>query len=426
MNQSTDTAREKLILLLLTAIQFAHVVDFMVMMPLGPQLMRIFAISPAQFGQIVSAYGISSGIAGLVVGPMIDKYDRKIFMLFCLLGLTAGTLLCAIAPTADVLFLARCIAGFFGGILGGLSQAIISDVFPAERRGFAISRVMTAFSIASVLGVPASLALANKFSWHTPFVLVTVLLALLMLISLWRFPSLKGHIDPSSTFLGRLKQLTHLVVEKPAVIGFLTTFFIIFGQFMVIPFISPFLVKNLGFAETQLPLLYFLGGFASIFTMPLIGKWTDKFGASRIFPFGVVISIVPLFTLTHLTSHNPVIILSVTTLFMICMGGRMVPFSSLLTTAVEPRKRGAFLSLNASVQSLAQGGAALFTASLVHEAADGSLQGYATSGWIAAIFSVLTIVLGLQIAKAGARSVQQTDLKTPSQPLPTSESVDPS
>lgn len=426
MDQAASSSREKLILILLTAIQFAHVVDFMVMMPLGPQLMRIFDISPGQFGQIVSAYGISSGVAGLIVGPLVDKYDRKTFMTVCLVGLAAGTLLCGIAPTAGILMFARCIAGFFGGILGGLSQAIISDVFPAQRRGFAISRVMAAFSIASVLGVPASLALANKFGWHTPFLLVTGMLLLLLVATTLRFPSLTAHIDPQSTLSGRVKQISHLLLEKSAVIGFLTTFFIIFGQFMVIPFISPYLVKNLGFSESQLPLLYFLGGFASIFTMPLIGKWTDSFGASKMFPIGVLVSIIPLFTLTHLTSQNPVIILSVTTLFMICMGGRMVPFTSLLTTAVEPKKRGGFLSLNASVQSLAQGGAALFTASLVHESADGSLQGYGTSGWIAAIFSLMTIALGLQIAKAGARSALQTDSKMPSQPLPTSESIDPS
>ncbi|NBW80748.1 MFS transporter [bacterium] len=426
MDQTASSPKEKLILILLTAIGFAHVVDFMVMMPLGPQLMRIFNISPGQFGQIVSAYGISSGVAGLLVGPMIDKYDRKKFMAFCLVGLAAGTLLCGVAPTASVLVLARCIAGFFGGILGGLSQAIISDVFPAQRRGYAISRVMAAFSIASVLGVPVSLALANKFGWHTPFILVTAMLSILLVTTILRFPSLTGHIDPQSTLKGRVKQLSHLMFEKSALIGFLATFFIVFGQFMVIPFISPYLVKNLGFSESQLPLLYFLGGFASIFTMPLIGKWTDSFGAAKLFPIGVVVSIIPLFSLTHLTSSNPVIILSVTTFFMICMGGRMVPFTSLLTTVVEPKKRGGFLSLNASVQSLAQGGAALFAASLVHESADGSLQGYGTSGWIAAIFSLVTIALGLQIAKAGARSAPQTDSRMPSQPLPTSESVDPS
>lgn len=426
MERSQDTAHEKLVLLILAAIQFAHVMDFMVMMPLGPQLMRLFELSPSQFGHIVSAYGISSGIAGLAVAPFIDRYDRKLFLKYCLVGLFAGTLLCGLAPTAHVLMIARCIAGFFGGILGGLVQAIISDVFPAQRRGFAISRVMIAFSIASILGVPSGLALANIFGWHVPFIIVSVLLAILFFLVQFRFPSLRGHIDPSATVRSRVSQLTHLLVEKPAVIGFLATTFIILGQFMVIPYISPYLVKNLGFSEQQLPLLYFFGGAASIVTMPLIGKATDKYGPSRVFPVGMIVSIIPLFTLTHLTTQNPVLILSVTTFFMICMGGRMVPYTSLLSNVVEAKKRGAYLSLNASVQSLAQGGAAMLAATLISENASRQLVGYTTSGWLAAIFSIITILLGLQISQVGERSTQQIDSRTPSQPQPTSESIDPS
>lgn len=426
MQPTSQSSHEKTILLLLSSIQFAHVVDFMIMMPLGPQLMRLFSLSPSQFGHIVSAYGISSGIAGLVVAPFIDRYDRKLFLAVCLVGLFAGTLMCGFANSANMLIVARCVAGFFGGILGGLVQAIISDVFPPQRRGYAISRVMISFSIASIFGLPIGLALANRLGWHAPFVTVSALLAILFFLAQFAFPSLKSHIDSTSTVSQRIRQLNDLLFDKRAGLGFFATLCIIMGQFMVIPYISPYLVKNLGFAETQLPLLYFLGGAASIVTMPLIGKLTDQFGAARVFPFGIFISIIPLFTLTHLETHNPVVILSITTFFMVCMGGRMVPYSSLLSHVVSPQKRGAYLSLNASVQSLAQGGAAFIASILVAENASGELVGYSTSGWLAGIFSLLTIVLGLQIAKAGASSEPQTSLKTPSQPQPTSESVDPS
>jgi predicted MFS family arabinose efflux permease len=342
-----------------------------------------------------------------------------------MIGLFAGTLLCGLAPTASILLLARCIAGFFGGALGGLVQAVISDVFPPQRRGYAISRVMIAFSISSILGLPVGLALANRFGWHMPFFIVSAMLLVLFFAALVRFPRMVSHIDNTVTTKERVRQLSHLFVERQAIVGFMMTFFIIAGQFMVITYISPFIVKNLGFSESYLPLMYFLGGAASIITMPLIGKATDAHGTSKIFPAGVLISIFPLFVLTHLTTTNIYVILSVTTLFMICMGARMVPYSSLLTTVVEPQKRGAYLSMNSSVQSLAQGGAALLGGVLISENAAGQLEGYGLSGWIAAVFSLITIALGYQIAKAGASSAQQTSSMLPSQQQPTSESADP-
>ncbi|MEN9528341.1 MAG: hypothetical protein RI932_214 [Pseudomonadota bacterium] len=421
MSTTIQLNREKTVLIVLAAIQFAHVMDFMVMMPLGPQLMRIFGLTTSEFGHIVSAYGISSGVAGLLLAPYLDRFDRKNFLKFCLVGLFLGTMLCAVAPSAAVLMLGRCLAGFFGGILGALVQAVISDIFPPERRGSALSRVMLAFSIASVVGVPAGLFFANSFGWHAPFLIVSGLLLALLVATHLYFPSLTGHMNPRVSVAARIKQMLHFFVERNAILGFLATVFIILGQFMVIPFISPYLVNNLGFGEENLPLLYLLGGIASIFTVPLIGKLTDKHTPFKVFPIGLLISIVPLFALTHLTTSNKFYILATTTMFMVCMGGRMVPFMALLTQVVEPQKRGTYLSLTASIQALAQGSAALLAAAIVDTGTQRELIGYGTAGWLAAIFSVMTILLGWQIAKAVGRSSQQTHSKMPSQPQPTSE-----
>jgi predicted MFS family arabinose efflux permease len=235
------------------------------------------------------------------------------------------------------------------------------------------------------------------------------------------FPSLTAHMNPAMTVTARIKQMIGFFVEKNALLGFLATVFIIMGQFMVIPFISPYLVSNLGFGEENLPFLYLLGGLASIFTVPLIGKLTDKHTAFKVFPIGTFISIVPLFALTHLTTSNKIYILATTTLFMICMGGRMVPFMAMITQVVEPHKRGTYLSLTASIQALAQGSAALLASAIVGTGTQGKLIGYGAAGWLAAFFSILTIVLGYQIAKAAKRSEQQTHSKMPSQPQPTLE-----
>jgi predicted MFS family arabinose efflux permease len=409
MNVTEKT--ERLILILLASIQFAHVMDFMVMMPLGPQLMRSFQIDTSQFGYIVSAYGISSGIGGILAAPFLDQFDRKKFLQLCLVGLCAGTVLCALAESAWVLMLGRCVAGIFGGILGALVQSIISDVFPLNRRGFAISRVMLAFSLASVLGVPTGLLLANRFGWHSPFLVISALLFLLFVSTQFFFPSLKGHIDPSVSTKERVSQLIGFFGNKEANTGFLASILIIMGQFMVIPFISPYLVYNLGFGEENLPLLYLLGGVSSIFTIPLIGKLTDKLNPYRASTYGILISIVPLFLLTHLTTSNHVFILMTTSLFMVCMGGRMVPFTAMLTNVVPPQKRGAYLSITASIQALAQGSAAFLAAKIVSTGPNKELIGYGLSGWLAAVFSVATVLLGLQIAKAARNSEQQKHLK---------------
>ncbi|MEY4064348.1 MAG: hypothetical protein RIR26_556 [Pseudomonadota bacterium] len=421
MNAEENRQREKTVLILLAAIQFAHVMDFMIMMPLGPQLMRLFDLTTSQFGHIVSAYGISSGIAGLLSATVIDRFDRRLFLKACLVGLFAGTLLCGLAPSASILMLGRCVAGFFGGILGGLVQAIIADVFPPERRGFALSRVMMAFSIASVAGVPLGLTLANKIGWHAPFVGVAGLLLALFFVAHLHFPSLTGHIDPTFTSRARIRQLVSFFKEKRALLGFAATVFITLGQFMVIPFISPFIVNNLGFPEDHLPYIYLCSGLASIATMPFIGRFTDKFTPYKTFPVGLLVSIVPLFTLTHLTTSNQIVVFAVNAMFMMCMGGRMVPFMSLLSTVMEPRRRGAYLSLTASLQSLAQGGAALLASAVISTGENRQVMGYGTAGWMGAVSSLMTLALVFQIAKVAVRSEQQTHSKMPSQPQPTSE-----
>lgn len=421
MNADASRQREKTVLILLAAIQFAHVMDFMVMMPLGPQLMRLFDLTNSQFGHLVSAYGISSGIAGLLSATVIDRFDRRQFLKVCLIGLFAGTLLCGLAPSAAVLMLGRCVAGFFGGILGGLVQAIIADVFPQERRGFALSRVMMAFSIASVAGVPLGLTLANSIGWNAPFVAVAGLLLALFFVAHLHFPSLTGHIDPTFTSRGRIRQLLSFFTDKKAVLGALATVFITLGQFMVIPFISPYLVNNLGFPESQLPLIYLCSGLASIVTMPFIGRFTDTFTPFKTFPVGLLLSLVPIYALTHLTTSNLFVIFTINALFMICMGGRMVPFMSLLSTVMEPRRRGAYLSLTASLQSLAQGGAALLASTVISTGENRQVLGYGMSGWLGVAFSLITLALVFQIAKVAASSEQQTHSKMPSPQLPTSE-----
>ena len=166
------TQKEKLLLFILACINFTHIIDFMIMMPLGPQLMKIFDISPRQFGFVVSAYGLSAGISGFLSAFFVDNYDRKKVVLFAYIGFVIGTLACGIAPNYEILILARVIAGVFGGLIGAQVLSIVADTFEYERRATAMGFITTAFSLASVIGIPAGLFLASKFGWHSPFLVV--------------------------------------------------------------------------------------------------------------------------------------------------------------------------------------------------------------------------------------------------------------
>ena len=105
--------KERLLLLTLAAINFTNIMDFMIMMPLGPQLMRIFDISTQQFGFIVSSYTFSAGFSGFCTAFFIDKFDRKRFLQFLYAGFLLGTLACGLAPNFHLLMFARVFFGLF-------------------------------------------------------------------------------------------------------------------------------------------------------------------------------------------------------------------------------------------------------------------------------------------------------------------------
>jgi MFS transporter, DHA1 family, inner membrane transport protein len=142
--------RERIVLLILGAVQFTTIVDFMIVMPLGPQLMRTLEIGPAKFGLIVSSYTFAAGAAGLVASAIVDRFARRTTFIALNAGFLLGTLLCGLAPSYETLLAARVATGAFGGILGGMAMAIIGDVFPEERRGRATGSLMVGFSLASV------------------------------------------------------------------------------------------------------------------------------------------------------------------------------------------------------------------------------------------------------------------------------------
>ena len=380
---SLTPRRERAMLLTLAAVQFIHIVDFMVMMPLGPELTRIFGISDAQFGLLISAYTLAGGASGLAATTYIDRFERRRLLLILFAGLAVATLACGLAPTFTTLMAARVAAGLFGGVLGALVQTIVADTIPFERRGAAMGIVMSAFSMATVAGVPASLWLASLYGWHAPFVAIAGVSALVWALALRQVPTLTSHLGPKQTAEGTLHHLRAVLAERNHWRAFGLSMLMMASSFAMIPYITIFTTTNLGLTAQQVPLIYLVGGVATLFTARLWGRLADQWGKVPTFRLIALLALVPILTLPRLAGVSLVGVLVVTTLFFVLVSGRMVPGMALITSAVEPRRRGAFMSLNNALQSAAMGVASLVGGLMISRDAQGLVQGYERTGWLA-------------------------------------------
>ncbi|MBL7543239.1 MAG: MFS transporter [Bdellovibrionaceae bacterium] len=388
--------QEKFLLFVIAAIQFAHIVDFMIMMPLGPQLIRIFSISAQEFSFLVASYTLFAGISGFVSSFFMDRFERKRLLLFFFTGFALSTLVCAFSPNFYFLLIARSLAGTFGGVLNSITLSIVSDNFPYEKRGTAMGWTSTSFSLASILGVPFSIYLAMKFNWHAPFVFLGAT-CFALFIFIFKFV-------PPRTVLSRgkntplLDPLIEVMGNRNLMMGLWFMVFIFLGQFAVIPFISPTLVANAGLAEDQLPLMYLCGGLTSIIGSPLIGRFSDRIGKHKIFIFGATLSMIPIYLLTHLGASPTPLILAISSVFFVSMTMRMVPAMALVSAAPAPERRGSYMSLVSSVQSLSSALASSLAGYIVvKNQTTGRLDNYQAVGYIAIFFTILAILISHKV-----------------------------
>lgn len=389
--------RERLLLITLGAINFTHIVDFMIMMPLGPQLMRLFAISPQQFSALVSTYTFSAGTASFVAAFLLDRFDRKRALITAFVGFIIGTFACAMAPNYHLLLSARVITGAFGGILSALILSIVGDVIPQERRATAMGIVMAAFSVASVFGVPFGLYIATRFSWHAPFTFLGCLGLMLFVPIVMAVPSLREHLASDRQHPGPVAVLTSVAKNGNQLWALWFTVMLVLGHFIIIPFISPFMVANVGFRETDLTYIYLLGGLVTVFTSPLIGRVADRVGKAQVFTAFALLALVPVFLITNLHQTALPVALAITTVFFVTSNGRWVPAVAMVTSAVSPQNRGSFLSINSAAQQLSAGVAAAFGGMIVAKDASGALLNYHYVGYIAIAISLLAILVGRRL-----------------------------
>jgi predicted MFS family arabinose efflux permease len=396
--------RERWLLLTLASIQFTSVLDFMIMMPLGPQLTELFGISAGEFGFLVSAYTFAAGLSGLLAATYIDRFGRKRMMLtlYPLFGVAA--LACSFAPTFAWLMLARVASGFFGGVLMALSQTIVAEVIPFERRGRAMGVVMTSFSVATVAGVPLSLFLASHFNWHAPFLAIALMVSVCALGAAKTLPSLKGHLvaHPSGDSAPNMLANLRLVLVDPNHLrAYAMSSSMVFAGFAVIPYITLYLQGNAGFKPEQIPYVYLTGGVCTLISARFIGHWSDRAGKAYAFRRLALLMPLPLLAMT-LSADLPMVgVLLVSSMLFVVMSGRMIPGMALIGASADPRRRGSFMTLNSAVQSLAMGLAALVGGQILGRDGNGHLTHY----WIAALLgggaSLLSFVLASKLRLHG-------------------------
>ncbi|QGZ39420.1 putative MFS family arabinose efflux permease [Pseudoduganella flava] len=398
-------AREKLVLWLLALIQFTVIMDFMVMMPLSPQLMQAFSISAAQFSGAVSAYAWCAGFSGLLAATYVDRFDRKRLLLTVFLLFNLSNLACAVAPNFHVLVLSRAFAGLTGGVLGAIGMAIIGDLIAPERRGYATGIVMTSFSMAAILGVPLGISLAARFGWQSPFYLLVLFSMVIWCGAAFVLPALTAHMGQRTPLARALPDLAGLFAVPAHLRAFLLTFLTVLNAMLVIPFISPVLVGNLGVRPGDITWIYMAGGVAAFFSSRFVGSWSDRAGKHKVYRLFVLFSVVPILGVTHLPPLPLAALICLFPFFMVTMNGRTVPLQALMTTVPEPRRRGAFLSANAAVQQIGTGLGALLGGLWLRTDAAGHISGYGINGWIAAALSLFTFWWAGRVGAASPRPV---------------------
>src|SRR6202020_1618630 len=280
---------QSLLIALLAFVQFTVILDFMIMSPLGAIIMPALNITAGQFGVAVSAYAFSAAISGILAAGFADRFDRKRLLLFFYVGFTFGTALCAIAPNYHVLVLGRIVSGLFGGVMGSIVLAIITDLFALHLRGRVMGFVQTAFAASQVLGIPVGLFLSNHWNWHVCFAALVGLSIVAMAAILIGMKPVNEHLRLNQD-QNAFRHLIATVREPRYLLAFSVTTLLATGGFMMMPFGSAFTVHNLGIDIVHLPTIYLVSGLFSIFMGPLVGKASDAFGKFPTFAFGSAMS----------------------------------------------------------------------------------------------------------------------------------------
>lgn len=400
------TAYQKFVVAILALLQFTVILDFMVISPLGDILMKTLDMTTANFGLVVSGYAFSAGAAGLLAAGFADKFDRKKLLVFFYIGFMLGTLFCALSTNYVMLLWARIITGFFGGVIGSVSLAIVSDLFALNQRGRVMSFIQMGFAVSQILGIPIGIYFANIWGWHSSFLMIVLLAAAILLAILLKMRPVDQHLalqQDKSAFL----HLWHTLKNRNYRIGFSTIALLSVGGFMLQPFGSAYLVNNIGITQEQLPIVFFSTGIAVLFIMPVVGKLSDRINKMALYTAGSVISIVMILIYTNLP-RTPLWEIIVINMFLF-MGimSRIVPSQAINTAIPDMVDRGAYMAITSSMQQIAGGIAAVCAGLIVHQQTKTSpLENYNSLGYVISIVTLCSIFLMMRVNRIAEKKKQ--------------------
>jgi len=386
------TGYEKFIIAILAILQFTLILDFMVLSPLSFILLKELSITTVQFGWVVSVYAFSAGASGFLAAGFADRFDRKKLLIFFYTGFIAGTFLCGIARTYDSLLIARIVTGTFGGVIGAISFAIITDLFKMEVRGRVMGFIQMAFASSQVLGLPIGLVLANRWNWHFPFIMIVGISILVWIAIVIYMKPINEHLKIKSD-RNPFEHLVKTITQPNYLRAFLATTLLATGGFMLMPFGAAFSTNNLGVGKDQLPMIYMITGVCTMITGPMVGKLSDTIGKYRVFVIGTVIAMIMVLTYCNLSVTPVWILIIINAIMFIGISGRMISSSALMTAIPEPQDRGAFMGINSSIAQLAGGVAALVAGMIVIQKEDGELENYPLLGYVVVGSMIITIIM---------------------------------
>lgn len=378
-------------------LNFTHILDFMILMPLGNILMPKWNLTSSQFSIIVSSYSLAAFISSFAAIFFADKFDRKKLLLVAYFGFLAGTFGCVFATDAGTMVIARAVTGIFGGLISAQILSIIADIIPYERRAQAMGLLMGGFALASVIGVPFGLYLANKFNWYFPFLVVAGVGTLLFPFLVRYVPSVRGHLANPILLKGRIENFVNIFSDPTQITALAFSFILIMGHFLIIPLFNPYMVYNVGVPQDDTPLIYLFGGISSLITAQLVGKLADKYGKRQVFVLAAIASLIFILMLTNMPKTPVYLVLIIFSIWFSAATGRTVPGQAMTTQAVSAKTRGSFMSLNSCMQSLGTGFAGLISGWLTFSDADFAIHHYEYLGYLSVILILICIALAFRL-----------------------------
>jgi len=392
------TGYQKFVVGVLAFLQFTIILDFMIMSPLSAIVLPALAITPRQFGIVVSAYAFAAGLSSFLAAGYADRFDRKRMLLFFYSGFMVGTLLCGLAQTFELLLAARIVTGLFAGVIGSVIMAIATDLFPLEKRGRVMGLIGTAFAASQVLGLPAGLYISNAWDWHAPFFVIVGVGAAAGVVIACVMRPVDAHLS-LQTERNAFAHLWATITEPKHFLAFGALTLLATGGYMLMPLGAAYTVNNLKIDIEDLPRIYLATGVCMIFMGPLAGRASDKYGKFPIFLFGTLLTIAMVLIYTQLGPTPLIAVIVINVLLFSGIFMRMVPSQALMSAVPAPAKRGSFNAVSGCLQQLSGGVCAFLAGAIAIQSPDGRLERYEIIGYVVTAAAFITLFFMWRIHK---------------------------